>query len=140
MHRLQQVAMLRDKSAASVARVFQLHVQDMFILLLLERSKPDACATVTELSHALDFTSGGMTKRLDRLEAQGLVGRSAHPDDRRSVLIRLTPAGLALVGRVRAELERRQALTRVTESLDEQEWQALTSSLNQLARALVAVS
>jgi DNA-binding MarR family transcriptional regulator len=38
-------------------------------------------------------TSGTMTNRIDRLAARGLVERLPDPDDRRGVLVRLTPPG-----------------------------------------------
>jgi DNA-binding MarR family transcriptional regulator len=38
-------------------------------------------------------TSGTMTNRVDRLAARGLVERFPDPDDRRGVLVRLTPEG-----------------------------------------------
>jgi DNA-binding MarR family transcriptional regulator len=39
------------------------------------------------------LTSSGTTKRLDRLEAAGLITREPDPDDRRGTLIALTDAG-----------------------------------------------
>jgi DNA-binding MarR family transcriptional regulator len=39
------------------------------------------------------MTQPRMTKVLDRMERQGLVGRHADDGDRRRVLIHLTPAG-----------------------------------------------
>jgi DNA-binding MarR family transcriptional regulator len=42
-------------------------------------------------------TSGTMTNRVDRLAARGLVERYPDPDDRRGVIVRLTPAGKAAV-------------------------------------------
>ncbi|UAL30794.1 MarR family transcriptional regulator [Nocardioides rotundus] len=38
-------------------------------------------------------TSGTMTNRVDRLAGRGLVERLPDPDDRRGVLVRLTPEG-----------------------------------------------
>ena len=43
------------------------------------------------------LSSGGMTKRLDRLERAGLVERLPDPADRRGRLVALTDRGLALV-------------------------------------------
>src|SRR3954466_5524826 len=42
-------------------------------------------------------TSGTMTNRVDRLVARSLVDRSPDPDDRRGVIVRLTPEGKATV-------------------------------------------
>jgi DNA-binding MarR family transcriptional regulator len=42
-------------------------------------------------------TSGTMTNRVDRLAGRGLVERSPDPDDRRGVIVRLTPEGKSTV-------------------------------------------
>jgi len=42
------------------------------------------------------LTSGAITNRIDRVEKQGLVERLRSPDDRRGVVVRLTPAGRKL--------------------------------------------
>jgi DNA-binding MarR family transcriptional regulator len=51
------------------------------------RSSPGKLARIMELS------SGAMTNRLDRLEEAGLVRRLPDPDDRRGILVELTPPG-----------------------------------------------
>jgi DNA-binding MarR family transcriptional regulator len=43
------------------------------------------------------LSSGGMTKRLDRLVERGLVERRPDPDDRRGTRVRLTARGLELI-------------------------------------------
>jgi 3-hydroxy-9,10-secoandrosta-1,3,5(10)-triene-9,17-dione monooxygenase reductase component len=48
---------------------------------------------VGELAAMAIMTQPRMTKVLDRMERQGLVGRHADAGDRRRVLIHLTPAG-----------------------------------------------
>ena len=53
--------------------------------------RPGAITTVTGASPA------AITKRLDRLSAQGLVRRDQAEDDRRSVLVSLTDAGIARI-------------------------------------------
>lgn len=53
-------------------------------------------AGVTDLARAADLNPGAMTRLLDRLEAKGLIARSADPGDRRAVHIRLTDTGLVI--------------------------------------------
>lgn len=67
------------------------------VLAALRRAGPPYCLTPSELSRSTIVTSGAVTKRVDRLEAAGLVARSTDPSDRRGVLVTLTPAGLEAV-------------------------------------------
>jgi DNA-binding MarR family transcriptional regulator len=81
-------------------RVFALHGLtggDFDVLATLRRS--EAPLTPGDLSHSTMVTTGGMTKRLDRLEALGLVRRKPDPNDRRGRLIALTDEGRALMDR-----------------------------------------
>jgi DNA-binding MarR family transcriptional regulator len=57
----------------------------------------------TSLYIGLMRSSGAMTHRLASLEAARLVKRLQDPDDARSRLVELTPAGLALVDEVAPE-------------------------------------
>ena len=67
--------------------------QDWHVLTRLRLSPPDHRSTPGALAASLDLSSGAMTSRLDRLEEAGFVRRVADPDDRRSVVVELTPAG-----------------------------------------------
>lgn len=51
---------------------------------------------VTELARLADLNPGAMTRLLDKLEARGLLARSADPSDRRGIHIHLTDPGLAI--------------------------------------------
>ncbi len=51
------------------------------------------------LMRATLISSGGMTKRLDRLEQAGLVERRPDPADRRGTLVRLTRRGRSAIDR-----------------------------------------
>ena len=53
-------------------------------------------------------TSGTMTNRVDRLAARGFVERHPDPSDRRGVLVRLRPAGVAVVDDALADLLRHE--------------------------------
>ena len=45
------------------------------------------------------LSSGAMTNRIDRVEAMGLVERLRDPNDRRGVIVQLTPKGVKLADR-----------------------------------------
>jgi DNA-binding MarR family transcriptional regulator len=50
-------------------------------------------ARVHDIATKLQITVGAASKLIDRLERGGLATRAAHPTDRRSMVIDLTPAG-----------------------------------------------
>jgi len=70
------------------------------VLATLRRSGAPYSLTPTALYEAAMLSSGGMTNRIDRLEAAGLIERQKHPTDRRGVLVALTPKGLALIDKL----------------------------------------
>ena len=73
---------------------------DFDLLAALRRAGPDYAARPVRLSRSLLVTTGAITKRLDRLEAAGLVERDPSDDDGRGKLCRLTAAGLDLTDRL----------------------------------------
>ena len=73
---------------------------DFDVLASLRRSGDPFRLTPTELSATMMVTSGAVTKRVDRLEREGLVARTVNDADARGRVIALTPAGRALVERV----------------------------------------
>lgn len=57
------------------------------------------------------LSSGAMTNRIDRVEQQNLVERLRDPNDRRGVIVKLTPAGRKLADQaISVHLENMQAL------------------------------
>jgi DNA-binding MarR family transcriptional regulator len=58
---------------------------------------------ITELATREGVSQPGITLLINRLETRGWVGRAADADDRRVVLVQLTPAGRAVFDRLRAE-------------------------------------
>ena len=101
-----------DAAAAGVlgrfARVYELGIQaveevfarhglqrgEFDVLAALRRSGAPYTLTPSVLAEYLMLSRAGMTSRLDRLEAAGLVERRLDADDRRSFKVRLTQRGL----------------------------------------------
>lgn len=70
---------------------------DFDVLASLRRSGEPYALTPGELAATTMVTSGAVTKRVDRLEAQGYVTRTVSTDDGRSRTIALTAAGRTLI-------------------------------------------
>ncbi|WP_459643137.1 MarR family winged helix-turn-helix transcriptional regulator [Kineococcus sp. NUM-3379] len=70
------------------------------VLATLRRSGPPYRLTPGQLGRSAMVTSGAVTQRLDRLEAEGLVRRSPSASDRRVVEVELTDTGRAVLDRV----------------------------------------
>lgn len=70
------------------------------VLLTLRRAGAPYELTPGDLTRSLLVTAGAVTNRVDRLVAKELVTRRHDPDNRRSVLVGLNPAGRKLVDKV----------------------------------------
>lgn len=73
------------------------------VLAALRRSGAPYELTPSRLFEITMSSSGGMTARLDRLEKMGHVTRRPNPDDRRGVLVRLTPSAVKLIETITPE-------------------------------------
>ena len=109
--RISRVAALVERELEGVFAGFGLSGGDFDVLATLRRAGAPHRLTPGELSRSTMITTGGMTKRLDRLEARGLIRRAPDPRDRRGKLIGLTTEGRALVDRaVEAHLRNEERL------------------------------
>lgn len=54
------------------------------------------CSSAADLARDFYIDAASMKRTLDRLEARQIIQRKPHPDDRRQMLLNLTPAGDAL--------------------------------------------
>jgi DNA-binding MarR family transcriptional regulator len=70
---------------------------DFDVIASLRRAGEPYALTPGELAATTMVTSGAVTKRVDRLEAQGYVTRTVSSEDGRSRTIALTPEGRALI-------------------------------------------
>jgi len=92
---------------------------------------------LTDLAVAESLSQPGMTQLVSRLERDGLVRRTASPDDRRVVLVEATAAGRELLRTRRAE--RAAALRGLLDRLGPEDQDAIHSALPALSR-LVALT
>jgi DNA-binding MarR family transcriptional regulator len=73
------------------------------VLATLRRAGPPFRMRPTDLTASMMLTSSGTTKRLDKLEAAGLIAREPDPGDRRGTLIALTDEGRRVIDAVTAD-------------------------------------
>ncbi len=69
------------------------NVGDFDLLQTLRRAAPGHALTPGQLMRHLVVSSAGLSGRLNRLERDGWIVRTASPDDRRRSLVRLTVQG-----------------------------------------------
>jgi DNA-binding MarR family transcriptional regulator len=92
--RMRQAVMYYGLEGGEVARSHRLGPGEVGVLFALRRSGSPFALTPTELLKALWVTSGGVSKRIDKLVARGLVVREPDLHDGRGVIVRLTASGL----------------------------------------------
>lgn len=107
---------------------------EFYVLAALRRAGKPYALRPTELFKSLMVSSGGMTDRLRRLEERGLVRRRPSDQDRRSMLVELTPEGRSLIER--AWREDMELENRLVASLNSAERQQLARLLEQLSSLL----
>ena len=103
IRRLQQIAVaifLQETEATGVTPV-------QFAVLQTVANTPGTDQRT--LARAIGFDTSTIAGVVDRLEARGLLQRSASPDDRRVRLLSLTRAGQALLDDVTPGMQRAQA-------------------------------
>lgn len=75
--------------------------------------------SMTEIAEKMHHTTAAATGLVDRLENLGYVARMHAESDRRKVLVRITPKGDQLVGRIRQDII--DGLTKLTNYLEPEE-------------------
>jgi len=103
------------------------------VLAMLRRAGPPYRRTAGELQQSALITSGGMSQRLERLEAAGLISRHMHPTDRRKVEVALTASGMAVVDEVTGDLMANES--KLLDVLDPAEQAQLSALLKKLLSA-----
>lgn len=90
--------------------------------------------TPTELYDAIVFSSGGMTKILKKLEERHYISRKPAIEDKRSLLVCLTPLGSALAEDAMAEIALQKK--KLFNVLSQKEREELNQLLEKVTRSL----
>lgn len=110
----------------SLYREFGLSEGEFDILCALRREGPPFEVRPADISKTTMVTTGGTSKRLDRLESAGLVERLQSADDGRGRIVRLTSSGLELINRAfTAHIENENRLVSELSVQDRNELEAL---------------
>jgi DNA-binding MarR family transcriptional regulator len=86
---LNRKALASARQRAALSRLLGLQESDVLAIQHLAHA---GRLTSTQLGSLLGLSSGGVTALVHRLERAGCVARAPNPRDRRSTLLRLTPA------------------------------------------------
>lgn len=95
--RLHRIALTLTDEITEVYARFDLSEAEFDLLAALRRAEPPHERSAGELAAHTMVTTGGLTKRVDRLVERGLVQRSTAADDARRRVVALTPAGVRLI-------------------------------------------
>jgi DNA-binding MarR family transcriptional regulator len=82
-----------QRQATEALEPLGLELFEYDVLSALRRQGPPFALPATGLAAETDLSTGAMTNRINKLEARGLVIRRDDENDRRSVIVSLTPAG-----------------------------------------------
>jgi DNA-binding MarR family transcriptional regulator len=93
-----------------------------------------ASCRVYDIADELAITIGGASKVVDRIETAGLCRRRAHPDDRRSSILELTPSGRRLLTSATAAFNH-ELSRRLGSAVSDRSLQQLGSTLAKLRSA-----
>lgn len=93
-----------------------LSIVHLIVLTVLEADGP---RSMGDLAEALDVSVASATGIVDRMERRGLVERIRDADDRRVIMVSLTPTGSVVFADMRAK--RRERLSSLVERLSDSE-------------------
>ena len=134
MRNLEEVGGHAEALIASVARRHGLSHAALNALAVIEGN--GAPMTAGAVGAHMHVTSGTMTSVLDTLERNGYIKRLTDPDDRRRVLVDVTPDAQAVLNRLLPEVV--QTTTAVMAGIDDTELYEFLGTLARIRQAIAA--
>ncbi|MEU0501998.1 MarR family transcriptional regulator [Nocardia sp. NPDC005998] len=132
--RIQRLSRLLEQELKKFFAGHGLEFWEFDMLATLRRSGGTKGLTAGALNQVAMLTSGAITNRIDRLAAKGLVERVPCAEDRRAILVQLTPTGRTLIDELLPlHMANEQRLLAV---LDQQNRDQLADQLRTLAESL----
>lgn len=128
---LRQISRATDLHSRALLQNHGLTAPQLATLLEIERMQPVSAGTLAAQIH---LGSATLTGVLDRLEQRGLVCRTRHAGDRRSILLSLTDQGTALFASAPSQLC--ESFSRRLATLPEWEQTNILSTLQRVAEMM----
>jgi DNA-binding MarR family transcriptional regulator len=95
--RLTRMALHINTEAEDLFSRFGITHGSFQVLASLYRSGPPYRRSPSRVAHGLMLSGAGLTGRMDQLERSGMLQRNRDLDDRRAIVVELTPAGRRVV-------------------------------------------
>lgn len=114
--RLQRVVIHLELLQSEAMADFDISFRDFVILATLRKEEPPHQLLVGQVAEYVLRPMGSISQALDRVERAGLVTRKSSSEDRRKVVVSLTPAGVSFADKALASYDdtRKQLFKRLT--------------------------
>jgi DNA-binding MarR family transcriptional regulator len=119
------------RDVASMLKAYELHSAQYNVLRILRGAGPEGLPC-GEIGARMVTYDPDITRLIDRLERRGLVTRSRGQEDRRVVLVRITPSGTALLAKADLDTKLNAAHKRALGHLGKDELTSLIDTLESI--------
>ncbi|MDR8523737.1 MarR family winged helix-turn-helix transcriptional regulator [Shewanella fidelis] len=132
--RLTQVNNIFIQIIKDCVESYGLQSADFNLLTCLRRNPAPHVLSPTELYQSMLFSSGGLTKVLNRLQKMELIERLDNPEDKRSKLVKLSSSGKALVEEIMPVLHKQEK--RMVEEITSEELVVLDELMQRITSSM----
>ena len=132
--RLTQVNNIFIQIIKDCVESYDLQSADFNLLSCLRRNPEPYVLSPTELYQSMLFSSGGLTKVLNRLQKMELIERLDNPEDKRSKLVKLSSKGKTLVEEIMPVLHKHEK--RMLETITPEELELLDQLMQRISSSM----